>query len=174
MRILLAFSGGLDTSWLAARFAAEGHEVTTLHVDCGGLDAAGHRALREQALALGAHRHRTVDARQELWDRVLRWLLAGNVLRGGAYPLRAAAEPGVQPARLARAGARGGSRAPAPGCPAASPHRKTRRPRKRSSISGSASFNQPRTWVRQASSSQSLRPKPTTFRPSGRCPAASR
>lgn len=117
MRILLAYSGGLDTSYLTARLAAEpGAEVVTCCVDCGGLDDDARADLRDRALALGAADHLLLDARAELFDRVLRWLIAGNVRRGGGYPLSVGAERGLQAELLARAAAEGGFDALAHGC----------------------------------------------------------
>jgi argininosuccinate synthase len=120
MRVLLAYSGGLDTSWLIAWLTREqGHEVTTLAVDCGGWTAVERRALKRRALALGAVEHRIVDAREELFERVLRWLIAGNVKRGGAYPLSVGAERGLQAEALARHALEHGFEAVAHGCTAA-------------------------------------------------------
>jgi argininosuccinate synthase len=116
MRILLAYSGGLDTSYLAARLSAAGNEVVTCTIDCGGLDDDARRELRERALALGACDHLLVDARAEMFQRVLRWLIAGNVRRGGGYPLSVGAERGLQVEVLARAAVEGGFDALAHGC----------------------------------------------------------
>ena len=84
--IILAFSGGLDTSfcvpWLKETY---GREVVTATVDTGGIDATAAEALRERALALGAIEHVLIDAKQDFFDTVIRYLIAGNVLRGQAY-----------------------------------------------------------------------------------------
>ena len=83
MNVLLAYSGGLDTSFLVAWLSREqGHAVTTLAIDCGGWSAAERAELERRALSTGAVAHRFVDARDELYRRVLRWLIAGNVRRG--------------------------------------------------------------------------------------------
>lgn len=100
--IILAFSGGLDTSfcvpWLRENY---GRDVITACVDTGGLDDAAAAALEERALALGAIEHVLIDAKQEFFDTVIRYLIAGNVLRGHAYPLCVGAERGLQAKRLA-------------------------------------------------------------------------
>ena len=115
--VLLAYSGGLDTSYLVAWLTREkGYRVTTLTVDCGGFDAAEHAALEARALALGAVEHRVVDARGDLFDRVLRWLIAGNARRGGTYPISVAAERGLQAEVLAEVAREGGFDAVAHGC----------------------------------------------------------
>ncbi len=115
--VLLAYSGGLDTSWLVAWLTREeGYAVTTLTVDCGGFDAAERARFEERALRFGAVEHRLVDAKTELFERVLRWLVAGNVRRGETYPLCVAAERGLQAEVLARVAREGGYDAVAHGC----------------------------------------------------------
>lgn len=118
--IILAFSGGLDTSfcvpWLKQNFA---REVITATVDTGGIDAGAARALEERSLALGAVEHILVDAKQTFFDSVIRYLIAGNVRRGQLYPLCVGAERGLQAAMLAKLAAERGASAVAHGCTAA-------------------------------------------------------
>ena len=107
--IILAFSGGLDTSfcvpWLKENY---GREVITATIDTGGIDEAGAAMLRERAARLGAIEHVLLDCKQDFFDSVLRHLIAGNVRRGQFYPLCVGAERGLQASRLAElAGARG-------------------------------------------------------------------
>lgn len=90
--IALAFSGGLDTSYCVPRLADDGWEVHTVFVNTGGAGAAEREAIRRQAAAVGAVRHHEVDARAAVFDRFVRYLIQGNVLRGGVYPLSVAAE----------------------------------------------------------------------------------
>ncbi len=120
MRVLLAYSGGLDTSYLVAWLTrVEKAQVTTLAVDCGGWSAQERQDIESRAIALGAVEHRFVDARAELFSRVVRWLIAGNVRRGAAYPLSVGAERGLQAEILARMSTEGGFDACAHGCTAA-------------------------------------------------------
>lgn len=118
--ILLAFSGGLDTSfcvpWLKETY---GRDVVTVTVDTGGIDAGAAERLEERALALGAAEHLIVDRRKAFFDRVLRYLIAGNVRRGQLYPLCVGAERGVQAETLAAVAAERGSDTVAHGCTAA-------------------------------------------------------
>ncbi len=118
--IILAFSGGLDTSfcvpWLKENY---GRDVITACVDTGGIDAEAARALEERALELGAIEHILIDAKQEFFDTVIRYLIAGNVLRGQAYPLCVGAERGLQAERLARIATERGATTVAHGCTAA-------------------------------------------------------
>ncbi|MGI9234742.1 MAG: argininosuccinate synthase [Woeseiaceae bacterium] len=118
--IILAFSGGLDTSfcvpWLKENY---GRDVVTACVDTGGIDVAAARALAERAMALGAIEHILIDAKQEFFETVIRYLIAGNVLRGQAYPLCVGAERGLQAERLAKIAAERGASTVAHGCTAA-------------------------------------------------------
>jgi argininosuccinate synthase len=99
-RILLAYSGGLDTSFCIAHYTRrENAEVIAAIVDTGGIDANKRAELEKRALAIGASEFRCIDGKQALARDVLRYLIAGNVRRGGAYPLCVAAERAVQ-ARL--------------------------------------------------------------------------
>ncbi len=118
--IILAFSGGLDTSfcvpWLKENY---GRDVVTACVDTGGIDDAAAAALEERALALGAIEHVLIDAKQEFFDTVIRYLVAGNVLRGNAYPLCVGAERGLQAEKLAQIATERGATTVAHGCTAA-------------------------------------------------------
>lgn len=118
--IVLAFSGGLDTSfcipWLKETY---GREVVTATVNTGGLDAEAAAALEQRALALGAARHVLVEAREEFFDRVLKYLIMGNVRRGNLYPLCVGAERGVQARHLAELAKSLGASTVAHGCTAA-------------------------------------------------------
>lgn len=118
--IILAFSGGLDTSfcvpWLKKNY---GRDVITVCVDTGGIDAAAAASLQQRALALGAIEHVLVDAKQDFFDTVIRYLIAGNVLRGQAYPLCVGAERGLQAERLAMIATERGATTVAHGCTAA-------------------------------------------------------
>jgi argininosuccinate synthase len=118
--IILAFSGGLDTSfcvpWLKQTY---NRDVITATVDTGGIDAAAASALEERALALGAIEHVLIDCKQDFFDGVIRYLVAGNVLRGQAYPLCVGAERGLQAARLAQLAAARKATTVAHGCTAA-------------------------------------------------------
>ncbi len=96
MNLLLAFSGGLDTSYLLRRFVAEGHRVTAVTVDTGGLDDEARAAIAQRAADLGAADFRLVDARERVYRQHVAWLVKANVRRGGVYPLCVGAERVVQ------------------------------------------------------------------------------
>ncbi len=118
--IVLAFSGGLDTSFCVP-WLSEKHQrpVVTLTVNTGGISSEDAAELEQRALALGARRHLLVEARPQFFDQVIRHLIAGNVRRGQSYPLCVGAERGIQARFLARAASELGSDTVAHGCTAA-------------------------------------------------------
>jgi argininosuccinate synthase len=118
--IVLAYSGGLDTSFLVPWLAEQhGRAVITVTVDTGGIDAAAARMLRERALELGAVEHHLVDARADYFEQVLRFLVMGNVRRGQLYPLCVGAERVMQAQTLAHMARKLGTDTIAHGCTAA-------------------------------------------------------
>ena len=118
--IVLAFSGGLDTSfcvpWLRERYGAP---VITVTVDTGGLDDDARRRIEGRARALGAAAHYLVDARATYFEETLRFLIMGNTLRGHVYPLCVGAERGLQARLVADVARRAGARGVAHGSTAA-------------------------------------------------------
>lgn len=118
--IILAFSGGLDTSfcvpWLRETYK---RPVTTVCINTGGLDATAAAELNDRAIALGAQDHVLVEARQIFFDQVIKFLIAGNVRRGHLYPLCVGAERGIQARLLAEIAAERDSTTVAHGCTAA-------------------------------------------------------
>jgi argininosuccinate synthase len=118
--ILLAFSGGLDTSfcvpWLKDTY---GRPVITVTVDTGGIDAAAAKSLAERSALLGAVEHTQIDARQAYFDQVLKFLIMGNVRRGNLYPLCVGAERVLQAQTIAQMALKLRTKMVAHGCTAA-------------------------------------------------------
>lgn len=101
-KVLLAFSGGLDTSYCARYLAIDlGMEVHTVIVNTGGFTAAELEQIASRARSCNVASHATLDRTQELYDRVLRFLIAGNVLKNDTYPLSVSAERIVQAIAIA-------------------------------------------------------------------------
>jgi len=118
--ILLAFSGGLDTSfcvpWLKETYQ---RPVITVTVDTGGIDAAAAKSLAGRAAQLGAIEHHLIDAKSAYFDQVLKFLIMGNVRRGNVYPLCVGAERVLQAQTIAQMALSLGSKMVAHGCTAA-------------------------------------------------------
>ena len=92
-KVILAFSGGLDTSYCALYLSQElGYEVHTLTVNTGGFSPQELLEIEKRALSLGVASHRAVDETRKYYEQVLRYLVYGNVLKNGTYPLSVSAE----------------------------------------------------------------------------------
>ena len=101
-KLVLAYSGGLDTSYCAHSLShQQGFEVHAVTVNTGGFDPAELAEIETKALALGAHSYKAVDAVQAFYDKVVRYLIFGNVLRNNTYPLSVSAERIVQAIEIA-------------------------------------------------------------------------
>ena len=116
MAIVLAFSGGLDTSFCVPYLAETCDEpIYTVTVNTGGLSEKEAQVVEARARALGAARHILVDARRTLFDDHLSYLIKGNVLRGGVYPLCVGPERVTQARMVVHAAQETGARAIAHG-----------------------------------------------------------
>jgi argininosuccinate synthase len=92
-KVVLAFSGGLDTSYCVKYLGDDkGYEVHTITVNTGGFDAEEIKHIEARAKNLGVASHRTVDETQNYYDKVIRYLIYGNVLKNNTYPLSVSAE----------------------------------------------------------------------------------
>ena len=92
-KVLLAFSGGLDTSFCAMYLAKEkGYEVHTAVANTGGFSDEELKSIEERAIRLGAASHATLDVTQEYYDKSIKYMVFGNVLRNGTYPISVSSE----------------------------------------------------------------------------------
>ncbi|AEV87301.1 argininosuccinate synthase [Actinoplanes sp. SE50] len=114
-KIVLAFSGGLDTSYALVDFREKGWEVVTANIDTGGLHSGEAEAVKARAEELGAVEHHVVDARAELYDRVVTYAIKANYLRNGAYPSCVGAERLIQAEKVVEVALRVGADAVAHG-----------------------------------------------------------
>ncbi len=92
-KVVLAFSGGLDTSFCAKYLSEErGYDVYTAVANTGGFSKEELARIEERALALGAVKHATLDIEQEYYEKSIRYMVYGNVLRNGTYPISVSSE----------------------------------------------------------------------------------
>jgi argininosuccinate synthase len=118
--VVLAFSGGLDTSFLIPYLKETlKAPIVAVHVNTGGLTADKLNELSPRARELGARDARVVDAREQYYREVISYLIKGNVLRGEVYPLCVGAERVTQAKELVKAAREIGAGAIAHGSTAA-------------------------------------------------------
>jgi len=92
-KVVLAFSGGLDTSFCVPYLKNEkGFEVHTIMVNTGGFSADEVKRIEERALQLGAASHTTVDAVESYYNNGIKYLIFGNILKNNTYPLSVSSE----------------------------------------------------------------------------------
>ena len=92
-KVVLAFSGGLDTSFCVPYLINEkGLEVHTVMVNTGGFSPEEEKAIENRALSLGAATHTTVNAVDEYYNKGIKYLIFGNILKNATYPLSVSSE----------------------------------------------------------------------------------
>jgi argininosuccinate synthase len=96
-KLVLAFSGGLDTSFCAKYLKEEkGFEVYTAIANTGGFSDEELKTIEERALALGAVEHVTLDVTNEYYEKCIRYMVYGNILRNNTYPISVSSERAFQ------------------------------------------------------------------------------
>lgn len=92
-KVVLAFSGGLDTSFCAKYLAEEkGYEVYTAVANTGGFSEEELKVIEEKAYRLGAVKHVAIDVTREYYEKSIKYMVFGNVLRNGTYPISVSSE----------------------------------------------------------------------------------
>ena len=102
-KVVVAFSGGLDTTYTVMYLAKEkGYEVHAACADTGGFSPEQLRTNEENAYKLGATKYVTLDVTQEYYAKSLKYMIYGNVLRNGTYPISVSSERIFQGMAIAR------------------------------------------------------------------------
>jgi argininosuccinate synthase len=92
-KVVLGFSGGLDTSYCVKYLTEEkGYEVHSVIVNTGGFTDEELQEIEKRAYSLGVKSHKTVNAIRSYYDKVIKYLVFGNVLKNNTYPLSVSAE----------------------------------------------------------------------------------
>jgi argininosuccinate synthase len=92
-KVVLGFSGGLDTSYCVKYLSEEkGYEVHSIIVNTGGFNSEELKQIENHAYALGVKSHTTIDAVNSYYHSIIRFLVYGNVLKNNTYPLSVSAE----------------------------------------------------------------------------------
>ena len=102
-KVVVAYSGGLDTSFTVMYLSKEkGYDVYAACADTGGFSAEQLKTNEENAYKLGAKGYVTLDVTKEYYDKSLRYMIFGNVLRNGTYPISVSSERIFQAMAIAR------------------------------------------------------------------------
>ena len=101
-KLVLAFSGGLDTSFCAKYLSEEkGFEVHSVIVNTGGFSREELKTIEQKAYALGVEKHVTLDVTDEYYEKCIRYMIYGNMLRNNTYPMSVSSERLFQAMALA-------------------------------------------------------------------------
>jgi len=95
-KLVLAYSGGLDTSYCLMKLSKQGYEVHAISINTGGFDAHEVAEMKTKALQMGAHTYQSINALSSFYEKVVKYLVFGNVLKNNTYPLSVSAERIVQ------------------------------------------------------------------------------
>lgn len=101
-KVVLGFSGGLDTSYCATYLSEDkGFEVHSIIVNTGGFNEEELKSIEQHAYKLGVKTHTAVNAVPSYYDRIIKYLIYGNVLKNNTYPLSVSAERLIQALHIA-------------------------------------------------------------------------
>ena len=101
-KLVLAYSGGLDTSYCVKFFSdEENYEVHTVLVNTGGFSNGELKEVEEKAIRLGAKSHKSIDIVDKYYQKCIKYLVYGNILKNNAYPLSVSSERTFQAIEIA-------------------------------------------------------------------------
>ena len=95
-KLVIAYSGGLDTSYCAVSLSQEGFEVHAVSVNTGGFTKNEIKLIEENAYKMGVSTYKNIDAVSTFYQKVIKYLVFGNVLKNNTYPLSVSAERIIQ------------------------------------------------------------------------------
>ncbi|MGG6230717.1 argininosuccinate synthase [Tenacibaculum sp. SDUM215027] len=95
-KLVIAYSGGLDTSYCAVSLSKQGYEVHAVSVNTGGFSSGEIKKIEENAYTMGVATYKNINAVDDFYHKVVKYLIFGNVLKNNTYPLSVSAERIVQ------------------------------------------------------------------------------
>ena len=95
-KLVLAYSGGLDTSYSLRKLSKEGYEVHAVSINTGGFSDNEIKDIEEKSYQMGAHIYKNINALDSFYNKIVKYLIYGNVLRNNTYPLSVSAERIIQ------------------------------------------------------------------------------
>ena len=101
-KVVVAFSGGLDTSYTVMKLTQDGWDVYAACANTGGFSSEQLKTNEENAYKLGAVKYATLDVTHEYYEKSLKYMIFGNVLRNNCYPISVSSERIFQAIAIAR------------------------------------------------------------------------
>lgn len=101
-KIILAYSGGLDTSYCLKKLSSEGHEVHAININTGGFSKNELKTMEDKAYMMGAFIFKSIDAIDIYYNKIIKYLIFGNVLRNNTYPLSVSSERVIQAVEIVK------------------------------------------------------------------------
>ena len=95
-KLVLAYSGGLDTSYSLKKLSQENYEVHAVSINTGGFSKQEIDVIEKKAYEIGAFKYKNIDALESYYNQIIRFLIYGNVLKNNTYPLSVSAERIIQ------------------------------------------------------------------------------
>ncbi|MEM5563900.1 argininosuccinate synthase domain-containing protein [Psychroserpens sp. AS72] len=95
-KLVIAYSGGLDTSYCAVSLSKAGYDVHAVSVNTGGFTSDEIKTIESNAYKMGVSTYNNIDAIASYYDKVIKYLIFGNVLKNNTYPLSVSAERIIQ------------------------------------------------------------------------------
>lgn len=95
-KLVIAYSGGLDTSYCAVSLSKEGYEVHAVSVNTGGFTKNEIKQIEENAYKMGVSTYKNINAVSTFYQKVIKYLIFGNILKNNTYPLSVSAERIIQ------------------------------------------------------------------------------
>lgn len=95
-KLVLAYSGGLDTSYCAVSLSKAGYDVHAVSINTGGFTSEEIETLEKNAFKMGVASYTNIDAKRTYYDKIIKFLIFGNVLKNNTYPLSVSAERIIQ------------------------------------------------------------------------------
>ncbi|WP_431165052.1 argininosuccinate synthase [Tenacibaculum halocynthiae] len=95
-KLVIAYSGGLDTSYCAVSLSKQGYDVHAVSINTGGFSSEEIKKIEENAYKMGVSTYQNINAIHTFYDKIIKYLIFGNVLKNNTYPLSVSAERIIQ------------------------------------------------------------------------------
>ena len=95
-KLVLAYSGGLDTSYSLKKLSQENYSVHAVNINTGGGSKEQIKSIEKKAYEMGATSYKTINALKVFYDQIVKFLIFGNILKNNTYPLSVSAERVIQ------------------------------------------------------------------------------